>query len=53
MSAIVHKNNITKTDDRQSACKLFRIYWYDPKQNKSTTGFQTFDTCPFVLQENY
>ena len=38
---IVHKYNITQTDDHQSAC--------DQNQYRSTTGFQTFDTVPFIL----
>ena len=45
---IFYKNNITQTDDHQSACELIRSYSYDPKQNRSTTGFQTFDTGLFI-----
>ena len=45
----VHKSNIALTDDHQSAYGLFSSYSYDPKQNRSTAGFQTFDTGPFIL----
>ena len=45
----VHKNNITLTDDDQFPCELFRTCSYDPNQNRNTTGFQTFDTGPFLL----
>ena len=45
----VYKNNITQTDDHQSTCELVRSYSYDPEQNRSTAGFQTFDTRPFIL----
>ena len=38
-----------QTDNRQSTCELFRSCLYDPIQNKSTTGFQTFDTGSFIL----
>ena len=30
-------------------CELFRSYLYDPKQNRSTAGFQTFDIGPHIL----
>ena len=30
-------------------CELLRSCSYDPNQNRSTTGFQTFDTDPFIL----
>ena len=46
---IVHANNITQTDDRQSACELFRSWSYDSNQNRSTAGLQSFDTGPFIL----
>ena len=49
MSVIVHKDNVTQTDDHQFPCELFQIYSYGPKQNRSTAGFQTFDTGPFIL----
>ena len=48
ISVIVHKNNITQTDDHESACELFRSYSYDLKQNWSTAGLQTFDIGPFT-----
>ena len=46
---IVHKNDIMQTDNHQFPCELFRNCLYDSNQNKSTTGFQTFDTEPFLL----
>ena len=46
ISMIIHKNNITQTDDHKSACELFRSCSYDPNQKRSTTGF---DKGPFVL----
>ena len=48
ISVIVHKNNITQTDDHESACELFLSYSYDLKLNWSTTGLQTFDIGPFI-----
>ena len=39
ISVIIHENNITQTDDHQSACELFRSCSYDPNQKRSTTGF--------------
>ena len=49
ISVIVQKNNNSQTDDHQSGCELFWNYSYDPNQERSTTGFQTFDTGTFVL----
>ena len=34
ISVIIHKNNITQTDDRQFACELFRSCSYDPNLKK-------------------
>ena len=45
----MHKNNATQTDDHQFPCDLFQIYSYGAKHNRSTAGFQTFDTGPFIL----
>ena len=49
ISVIIHKNNITQTHDHRSVYELFRSYSYDPKQNRSTAQFQTFDTASFIL----
>ena len=38
-----------QTDSHQFPCELFRNCLYDPNQNRSTAGFQTFDTGPFLL----
>ena len=46
---IVHKDNITQTDDHQFPYELFRSYSYDPYQNRSTLGFRTFDAGSFLL----
>ena len=48
-SVIVHKNNITQTEDHQSACELIQSCLYDPNQNRSSTGFQTLDKVLFIL----
>ena len=45
---MVHKNNSTQTDYQQFPCELFRSCFYDPNQKRNTTGFQTFDTGPFL-----
>ena len=49
ISVIVHKNNITKTDDQQFPRELFRSCLHDPDQKRNTSGFQTFDTGRFLL----
>ena len=49
ISVIIYKNNITQNDDHQFPCELFRSNLYNPNHNRSTTGFQTFDTSPFLL----
>ena len=36
-------------DYHQYVYELFRSCSYDPNQNKSSTGFQTFDTGPFIF----
>ena len=46
---IVYKNNITQTEDHQSACEVFQRCSYDPNQYRSSTGCQTFDTDPSIL----
>ena len=46
---IVHKNSVTQTDDQQLPRELFRSCLHDPNQKRNTTGFQTFDTGPFLL----
>ena len=44
------KNSIRKTDDPPSACELFQSYLFNPKHNRSTAGFQTFDIAgPYIL----
>ena len=43
------KNSIRQTDNPQSVCELFRSYSYDPKQNRGTAEFQTFDIGPHIL----
>ena len=48
-SVIVHINNITQTENHQSACELFRSYSYDPNQKRSSTGFKSVDTALFIL----
>ena len=48
-SVIVHKNNVTQTDDHQSECEFFWSCSYDPNQNKRTIGFQLFDTGLFII----
>ena len=49
ISVSVHKNNITQTDNCQFTCEIFRSCLYDLNQSRSTAGFQTFDTGPFLL----
>ena len=48
-SMILHKNNITETDDYQFRCEIFWSCSFDANQDRSTTGFQTFDTGQFLL----
>ena len=45
-SVILHKNNITQTDDNQSACELFRSCLCNSNQKICTAGF---DKSPFIL----
>ena len=49
ISVSVHKSNITQTDNYQFTCEIFRSCLYDLNQSRSTAGFQTFDTGPFLL----
>ena len=44
ISVIVHKKNFLQTDNHQFWCELFQSCSYDPKQKRSTTVIQPFDT---------
>ena len=44
ISLIVHKKNFLQTDNHQFWCELFQSCSYDPKQKRSTTVIQPFDT---------
>ena len=46
ISVIIHKNNITQTDDHQSTCELFDSARMIQTKKKSPTRF---DKGPFIL----
>ena len=46
ISVIIHKNNITQTDDHQSTCDLFDSACMIQTKKRSTTGFEK---GPFIL----
>ena len=49
---IVHKNNITQTDDPQVPCELFRNCSYDPRVVISKVTWRTFQAKLEIIKKS-